>query len=183
MLPAQKGWAGFTSLAGATIAGLLLLQVIGFAQDVTEPALKAVYIYNFALFTEWPAGLVPPEAPFVMCVHGDSAVGEALERTYKGRAIGGHPITVSTVAPDGPLRTCQVLYTSRVTPAQATQLVAGVRDLPVLTLSDLDGFTELGGIAQFFFEHGRLRFTVSVAAAMRAHLQISSKLLRLAKPR
>ncbi len=50
---------------------------------------------------------------------------------------------------------------SGVTPAQAAQLVAGVRDLPVLTISDLDGFTELGGIAQFFFEHGQLRFSVS----------------------
>ena len=38
----------------------------------------------------------------------------------------------------------------------------------------------LGGIAQFFFEHGQLRFDVQLASARRARLQISSKLLTLA---
>ena len=64
--------------------------------------------------------------------------------------------------------------------SQAATLVAGLRDAPVLTISDVEGFTQLGGIAQFFFEHGQLRFNVHAESARRARLQISSRLLALA---
>jgi hypothetical protein len=164
-----------------TIALLLLLQAVASAQDVTEPALKAAFIYNFALFTEWPGGIPRPAEPFVVCVVGDAAVGEALERALKGRARGGRSMTVSVMSPAGPQPACHVLYVSGVSPDRAAQLLVGLRDVPVLTIGDLDRFTELGGIAQFFFEHGQLRFSVKVASAERAHLQISSKLLALAK--
>ena len=177
-----------TPLLGAAhiaraIAVLLLLQAPASAQDVTESALKAAFIYNFAKFTEWPADAAPVAEPLVLCVIGDAAVGDALERAVKGRLLAGHSMAVSHAEPAGQRRVCHVLYVSGVTAGQAAQLVAGLRDAPVLTISDIDGFTELGGVAQFFFEHGQLRFIVHLESAKRAHLQISSKLLTLARPK
>ena len=89
----------FARITRATIAVLLLMRVLASAQDVTEPALKAAFIYNFAKFTEWPADVVPAAEPFVMCVLGDAAVGDALERAVKARVLGGHSMAVSHVAP------------------------------------------------------------------------------------
>ena len=162
---------------------MLLVPVPGATQDVTEPALKAAFVYKFAKFTEWPAAVVPAAAePFGLCVVGDAAVADALERLVKGRVLEGRSMTVHK-SPGPPERVCHVIYLSGLTATQATQLVAKHRDLPVLTISDAEGFTELGGIAQFFFEHGQLRFNIDVASARRAHLQISSGLLTLAKRR
>jgi hypothetical protein len=149
------------------------------AQDVTEPALKAAFIYNFAKFTEWPADAAPAQAPLVLCVIGDDAVGDALARAVKARAVAGHSMSVSFMAPGGPPPKCHLLYVSGMTGRQVTQLLSALRDVPVLTISDLDGFMELGGIARFFFEQGHLRFSVNLASAQRAHLQISSRLLVL----
>ncbi|HEV3217589.1 MAG TPA: YfiR family protein [Vicinamibacterales bacterium] len=149
------------------------------AQDVTEPALKAAFIYNFAKFTEWPTDAVPAQEPFVLCVLGDNAVGDALVQAVKARVLAGHSMTVSLMTPGTPPRKCQLLYVSGVTSGQAAQLVAGLRDVPVLTISDLEGFIELGGIARFFFEHGQLRFSVSLQSAERVHLHMSSRLLAL----
>jgi YfiR/HmsC-like len=151
------------------------------AQDVTEPALKAAFIYNFAKFTEWPADLVPAADPLVICVLGDTAVGDELERDVKGRVLAGHGIAVSLVAPAGPKGACHVVYVSGMTNPQAAPLVASLRDQPVLTISDVQGFIELGGIAQFRFEQGQLRFSVRLASVKRARLQISSRLLALAR--
>jgi hypothetical protein len=159
---------------------VLLMPVRVFAQDVTEPALKAAFIYSFAKFTEWPADAVPTTKPLLMCVLGDDAVGEALERAVVARTIGGHSLAVSYVA-TLPQRECQILYVSGVTPSHAAQLVASVRDMPVLTISDREGFIALGGIAQFYFEQGRLRFTIKVQSAKRARLEVSSQLLALAR--
>ena len=166
----------------AAIAILLLTPMPAAAQDVTEPALKAAFIYNFAKFTEWPADVMPAGEPLRFCVLGDAAIGEALARAVKGRTLAGHIMEVSQSAPDGPpRRACHILYLSGVTASQAATLVAGLRDAPVLTISDVEGFTQLGGIAQFFFEHGQLRFNVHAESARRARLQISSRLLALAK--
>jgi uncharacterized protein DUF4154 len=172
------------SLTARVIAILLLTPMTAAAQDVTEPALKAAFIYNFAKFTEWPADAVATGAPLVLCVLGDAAIGEALERVVKGRTLAGHSISVSQAPADGRrLGACHIAYVSGVTASQAAEVVAGVRNAPVLTISDVEGFIKLGGIAQFFFEHGQLRFDVKLASVKRARLQISSKLLALARPR
>lgn len=152
------------------------------AQDVTEPALKAAFIYNFAKFTVWPPEVARTAEPLSMCVVGDTPVGEALSRTVNGRELDGRRMTVSVMAAAESQRGCHIVYVSGVTSGQAASLIAGLRDSPVLTISDVEGVIALGGIVQFFFEHGRLRFSVHVGAAKRARLQISSRLLALAKP-
>jgi hypothetical protein len=163
------------------IAVLLLSQTTAFAQDVTEQSLKAAFIFNFAKFTEWPADAMLTGQPLVLCVLGDAAIGEALERAVRSRTLSGHRMDVSQTTSSGtPRDGCHVLYLSGVTATQAAKLVAGVRDAPVLTISDAEGFTQIGGIAQFFFEHGQLRFNVHVESAKRARLRISSRLLALA---
>jgi hypothetical protein len=50
----------------------------------------------------------------------------------------------------------------------------------VLTVADIDGFLDEGGMIQFLFENDRVRFAIDVNAASRAKLKISSKLLSLA---
>lgn len=172
---------GFAPVVGATIAMLLLLRVLTSAQDVTAVALKAVFIYHFAKFTEWPAAVLPGNESFVMCVIGDPAFGDALVRAVHGRAIGDQGIKVTQVPAAEPPRGCHVLYVSGLTAKQVAPILAGVRDAPVLTVSDIDGFTDVGGIAQLFFERGQLRFRVQQEFAKRARLKISSRLLMLAK--
>jgi hypothetical protein len=162
-----------------TLTAVLLLLTPAGAQDVTGPALKAAAIYNFAKFTDWPDSVVAG-GPFTMCVVGDSAVGDALERAIKGRHREGSDIIVSRPTPPEVPRTCHVLYLSGITLAQAAQIVAAIDDAPVLTISDLDGFADVGGMVQLFFEHGQLRFSVALSSARRARLQISAKVLTLA---
>jgi hypothetical protein len=170
-----------SSAACAPLAILLLMATAAPAQDVTEPALKAAFIYNFAKFTEWPADAIGAAEPWVLCVIGDAAIASELTRAVTGRTMAGHSIGVSSAAPAGPARGgCHVLYVSGMTASQAETIVAALQDAPVLTISDVAGFIQLGGIAQFYFEQGRLRFNVHVEAARRARLQISSRLLTLA---
>ena len=170
----------FGPIAGVTVAIVMMMRAPGLAQNVTGPALKAAFIYNFARFTSWPDGW-PASEPFVICVLGD-AMGDALERVVKGRELAGHAVVVSAAAPAGPNRACHLLYISGIPSSQAAQLVAGLRDTPVLTISDIEGFNDAGGMAQLFFEDGRLRFSIRLDPVKRARLQVSSKLIVLAKP-
>ena len=51
----------------------------------------------------------------------------------------------------------------------------------MLVVGDSPGLAEKGAIINFVIEDNKVRFEVNPQAARQAHLQISSKLLRLAK--
>jgi len=149
------------------------------AQDVTGPSLKAAFIYNMMKFIEWPVGPSDSKS-FVICVLGDAAVHQALEQESKGRLLSGNSITVVRVNSPGLPPACRLIYASGIPRNQVVQFLAALRGAPVLTISDLDGFTDIGGMVQFIFAQGQLRFSIGLEAAQMAQLKISAKLLTLA---
>jgi len=167
-----------TALAVLLTVGL---STTGEAQTVAAPALKAAFLYNFAKFTEWPADALRMGAPLAVCTT-DAAVFDELARTTTGRAIDGHPVETHRVTLDSAaLRGCHVLYISDPDVKRTAQFLDAVKGIPVLAVGDGDDFVKLGGVAGFFIESGQMRFVVSVDAARRARLELSSKLLTLAR--
>jgi hypothetical protein len=150
-------------------------------QSASEPALKAAFLYNFAKFTEWPADALSEGGTLTLCVIGDAAVAKSLEHEVENRQIARHPLLVQQMKADGPLRTCHVLYAGNPGTKLALQLLDAVTGAPVLTVSDMNRFAQIGGIAQLFIEAGRMRFAINVEAAQRSRLRLSSQLLALAK--
>lgn len=146
----------------------------------TAPALKAAFLYNFARFTEWPQDALAGGQRLSLCVVGDHAAADALEQIIKGRVVEGHTLTVEIIKPDGPVRSCHLLYVSALDSKQSAQLLDTVKGAPVFTVSDAGRFAESGGIAQLISENNRMRFAINVTAADRARLRLSSKLLTLA---
>src|SRR5688500_7938843 len=149
------GWMR-RSLVCGVLAATLLTPVATAAQDLTASQLKAAFIYNFIQFTDWPVAL-PASDPFVVCVIGDAAVGDALDVMIKGRDVAGHRMVAVAGIPR-PTAACRVLYVSGATIDDVARAITGLQDSPVLTISDVGGFTQAGGLAQFFFDRGRLRF-------------------------
>jgi hypothetical protein len=168
--------AGIGAAAVALVCGSTLL-----AQDVTEPSLKAAFLFNFVKFTDWSAETVAPELPLLLCVLGDESVRTELEQAVKGNKIGTHALNVIPVHIDGQLRACHLLYVTGLDRRQVQDLVGKIRDAPVFTVSDLDRFAELGGVLQLFVEGGKMRFAINPVSVLRARLRISSKVMALAK--
>jgi YfiR/HmsC-like len=151
------------------------------AQSVSGSALKAAFLYNFAKFADWPADILAPGQRLSLCVLGDNAVADALEQTIKAHSTESHELTVQMVGADWPIRSCHLLYVGGLDVKGAMQLIDALKGAPIFTVSDCDRFAELGGVAQLILEKDRMRFAINVAAAQRARLQLSSKLLSLAK--
>jgi hypothetical protein len=152
----------------------------GAAQGVSTPALKAAFLFNFVKFTQWPADIMPPGVPLVLCVLGDRQVEAALEEVIKGHPVDSHDLIVKRVSADG-IRSCHLLHISGADGKESIALVQSLNNMPVLTVSDLSGFAQSGGIINFTVEDSRMGFVVNTDAADRAHLRLSSKLLSLAK--
>jgi hypothetical protein len=167
------------TVAASAVAVLALGAGTGLAQSASAPAVRAAFVFNFAKFTEWPNDAVRPADPLALCVVDDDAVASALEELVKGRSLGTRPLTVRPQRAGDPLRTCALVYAAQLDERRATELLAPLGHLPILTIGDHASFTQVGGIARLFFENGKTRFAVNVDAAQRRRLQLSSKLLML----
>ncbi len=163
-------------LALAFAAPLLHAQEI----PLTEYQLKAVFIYNFAKFIEWPNdAFSDPKAPFVVGVIGDDPFGPYLDETVKNKFMNEHPFVVRHIRAPADAGKCHILFVADSERRRLPDIVNGIRGASVLTVSDLDHFLEAGGIIRFYMEGNKVRFLINNDAAKRADLKISSKLLKL----
>jgi len=170
------------SLVCAALAAIVMGGVArdAAAQSVTAPELKAAFLFNFAKFAEWPADVISLNSSLVLCVAGDGAVADALDKTVRGHQIDGHSVVIARGKADS-LPTCHLIYTAGLDAKETVRLLDSLKGLAVFTVSDREQFAQLGGVAYFFVENGKMRFAINQDAAQRAHLTLSSKLLSLAK--
>jgi YfiR/HmsC-like len=173
--------------AGAVRRGLAgLLVCLGLVSDVEAQTvkgaeLKAAFLANFSKFTDWPPEALPPGDGFSYCVIEDKAVAAALEGILKARPGDPHKaLSVRVVKIDPSIRSCHMVYAGKLGARESVQLLDLLKDTPAFTVGDGEGFAAAGGVAQFMVENGRIRFAINVAAASRAGLTLSSKLLGLA---
>lgn len=153
------------------------------AQPTVAPeySVKAVFLYNFTQFIEWPSQVFPePTEAFYLCVLGRDPFGPALD-ALTGEWVKGRPLRIRRIETLKNISPCQVLFISESEEHHLPQIIRALEGKGILTVGDTDGFVELGGIIQFLSNGKKLRFAINLAAAQRAQLIISSKLLNLAR--
>ena len=152
---------------------LIVLGMGQVAQAVPATALRAAFLYNFAVFTEWPADALAPGQKLSLCVVGDDDVAAALVQTIRGRSLDGHVLTVAIVKPDGILPLCHLLYVGGGAAKRTSQLIHVLAGVAVLLVGETDRFAESGGVVQLVLENDKMRFVVNMGAAQRAGLHLS----------
>jgi hypothetical protein len=147
-----------------------------------EYPVKAALLLNFAKFTEWPADSPQARRPVVsICVLGRDPFGEVLDRTVAGRSAGGRTVVVKRYdGGEGP-GSCNVVFVASPESGQLLEQLRALADEPILTVGETDSFAARGGVIGLVVEGDFVRFEVNLAAAARARLQLSSKLLGLAR--
>ena len=162
------------------ILGLLALPVApARAQYSADDRVKALFVYKLAKFIEWPGGV--SGEPLSIGVAGSQFLGAALEEAVKGKTINGRAIVVKQLSGVQGVRDCQMVVISAVDRKRLLCILEAVRGASVLTVSDMDAFSSLGGVIQFKNTGTKVHFVVNLGAAGRAGLKISSKLLGLSE--
>lgn len=145
-----------------------------------EYEVKAAFLYNFTRFVHWPPEVFNSHPNVITVgVLGNNPFGEAL-RSLEGKVAKGRKLTVLSFRTVQEVKPCHVLFISESEKNRLSQALKAVGDSSVLTVSEVKGFTEQGGIINFHLKSGRIGFEINVKAAERAGLKISSKLLNLA---
>lgn len=147
-----------------------------------EYQVKAVFLFNFAQFVDWPAKAFPePQAPMIIGVLGNDPFGAYLDETVRGEKVKDRPLVVQRYRRVGEIKTCHVLFISRSETDRLEQILASVKGRNILTVGDAEDFALRGGMIQLVTEKNKIRMRINLEAVKAAGLTISSKLLRVAE--
>jgi len=152
------------------------------AAKASEAQVKAVFLFNFAQFVDWPPEAVPDsQAPLVIGLLGGDPFGDFLDATVRGERRGSRPFAVQRYERVEDISRCDILFISRSAGDRPEEILARLKNRPILTVSDAERFAERGGMIRFVTDRSRIRLQINPDAAEAAHLTISSKLLRVAE--
>ncbi len=148
----------------------------------SEAHVKAVFLFNFAQFVDWPPAAFPDsETPLVIGILGTDPFEGFLDQTIRGEQLRGRAFQVRRYHSIDEIKTCHILFISNPTGNRLDEITASLKNRPILTVGDDDGFAERGGMIRFVTDRNRIRLQINPGAADAAHLTISSKLLRVAE--
>ncbi len=173
-------------IALAVVYVLLLSTLVALPQLTSSPPpvpeykMKAVFLYNFAKFVEWPdQHLLHGE--IVIGIMDPSVFGDALS-LIEGRRAKNRKVVIKTCNSIKDAEVCNILFLNTNNAYQMDSILAALRDKPVLTVGEAAGFSKRKkGHINFKINGKNLRFTINLKASRKAGLKISSQLLEVAE--
>ena len=150
-------------------------------QKAGEYQVKALFLYNFINFVDWPADSSFSSSPTInVCIFGDDPFADALD-DIRNETVKGKKLAIRFYRPFDQPEGCHLLFIPASEKNHIGQILRSVREPDVLTIADTIEGGRQGAIISFFIEQKKVRFAINIEAAKRAGLKISSKLLRLSK--
>ena len=170
---------GFSVLVLAIVCSTVCLA----APLSLEYQIKAGFIYKFLLFAEWPeAASGAPETTITIGILGDDPFGNAF-RPIEGQTVDGKTLAIKRFEKGTPcemLRRCRLLFISPSLKDDIEEILASLKDHPVLTVSEVRLFVDSGGMINLTTKKDRVRFEINKAAAEHVGIKFRSRLLRVA---
>lgn len=145
--------------------------------------MKAVFIYKFCLYVEWPPGTFSdPHSPLTIGIVDADDIAAELEIKSKDRTINGRPLVVRRLDAATPnLDNLQLLFISNNQQSKLTHWLSLAQKYPLLVITETPDGLDAGSSINFDLQDNRVRFDVGLAAAQRQGLKLSAQLLQVAR--
>jgi hypothetical protein len=149
------------------------------AESYSEDVVKAAYLYRFAGYIDWPADTAAG-APFTIAVFGAPGVAGELQRLLPGHPINNGIAQVRQISRVQDVGAAQILYVGKGHADFLRLLNSRSAPHSILLVTDEEGGLDSGSVVNFLTIDRRVRFEISITAAERRRLKISSELLSVA---
>lgn len=147
-----------------------------------EYQLKAVFLFNFTQFVEWPTtAFSTNESEMVIGIMGENPFDTYLEELVSGEKINGHPVVIRYFQSIEEITTCHILFIKIEDANKQAQIVSRLKKRNIVTVSETPEFPTYGGMIRFFTMDNKIKFQVNLEASKEANVILRSKLLRLAE--
>jgi len=192
---ANLGWTGRMMRLGTSL--LVLGFVFGVASQNTwstdtVPAerVKAAYLRTFAKMVIWPeTSFKDEDSPLIVGVLGEDPLGNELDEALRNRTAHGRrlivrrlPVIEGNLPSAEQLSDCHLLFVSASERDRLRPIFERLRGSNVMTVSDMEGFADVEGVADFILSGATLQFRFNRQAAETAGLRPKARLLKAAIP-
>ena len=149
--------------------------------SATERSVKAAFLYKFLGYVEWPpAASGEADAPLTIGVIDADDIAAELAQITAGRTINNRPVAVRRLKEGDPLTGIQVLFIGGADVARLNRLLKMAQQRSILSVTEADAALSQGSVINFMLINGRIRFEVSLDAAEKSNLKLSSRMLAVA---
>jgi len=149
--------------------------------DIREYQVKAVFWYNFTKFVTWPPStFTDAQTSLRMCVLGDDPFRGEMDLAVKNLTSHDHLIEIKYVSILD-IKDCHTLFISHSEHEQLSSIFSKLNKIPVLTVSDINGFTKQGGMIEFYHEDNKIRFMIEHKVLLDSGLKAHAQLLKISK--
>lgn len=170
---------GIAVIVASALAGAVVSARTATAAPTPETQIKAGIVFNLAKVVSWPESALDADT-FTIGVIGHDVSDPSLEHLV-GKDVLRRKFVLRDPLPPTAAREAQIVYISHSSEAEIPALLAAVSGYPVLTVSDVDGFCEAGGMVELRRDRNRLQLRVNREAAEQSGLRLSSQLLKMAE--
>jgi hypothetical protein len=166
---------------------LVFAVLISFNQKLisqqTETMVKAVAFEKLSMFISWPINSTGNDSmnEFVITVLGENPFGNTLDQLYGDKKIKGKKVVVNYINSIQNLIRSDILFISKMKMSEAKKVISSLKGLPVLTISDTEGFAEAGCFINLYEFEDRLRFEINQKGMQDAGFTVDYRLLRVSK--
>lgn len=147
-----------------------------------EDNLKAVFLYKFASYVDWPERVfADPASPITIAIIGADQIASELNRIVAGRTAQERPIRVKRLSSTESITGVHILFIGGSELNLLAQLSQRTKPHPILVVTDSVGALTLGSMINFVLSERRLRFEISLDSTEENGLKLSSRLLAIAQ--
>jgi len=151
-------------------------------QQTKEFHVKALFLYNFANFVEWPADAFKSlDSPLRLCLYGSVPFGGFLDAVDGTRIRDRNLKVVRTSDSEEIEPGCHILFVGTEHLEVIEQLFKNMNHLFVLSIGSVKGFTDKGGVVNILRTQDQNKFEINLSKAVKNGLLIDSDLLSLAR--
>jgi len=167
------------------ILGMSLLAVPSHAAEapaLSERQVKALFLFNFAKYVDWPAGVFSnSSAPIVIGVVGEDGFSDEFRRITGDRKVNDRKVVIKQIDGTADLKDCQILFVRSSENGRLTEILEAVKNSAVLTVGETDRFLLQEGMINFTKKENKIHLEINLVPAQRVNLKLSSKLLTVAE--
>ncbi|MGD1845061.1 MAG: YfiR family protein [Salibacteraceae bacterium] len=144
----------------------------------TNSKMKAIFIYNFARYIEWPKEY--KQGNFVIGLLGDSPLYNELSNMSKTKKVATQSIQVQKYNSDSDIGKCHVLYIPKMNESKLSNALSKLDSAPTLIVTESsDLVNNIPGI-NFVIINQRQKFELNKTKVENRKLKVSVTLEKLA---
>ena len=158
------------------LTGLLLLFFVsaGYSQDAK---FKALFMYNFTKYIEWP--VEKQKGDFVIGIYGSSPINKELAIIAQKKKVGTQPIIVRQINTYSEMKGCNILFIPENRSMKIEEIVSNCSGKGTVLITEKEGMANSYSGLNYVTVSGRQSFEVNRENLEKQGVKVNSVLLSL----